>query len=87
MAYAVVISPRVRKALRGLRPDVQLAFIAAIEGLEDDPHPPSSKPLNLKLPRHREWRVLYHIDNHQLVITAVDFGVRGDVYKRVKRNF
>lgn len=94
MTYQVKIQTRVKRAMGRLSLSEQDDFLKAIACLGANPFPPESKRMEskkgyfrLKLPKHAAWRVVYHVDGNALLVTAVDFGTRGDIYKRSKRNY
>lgn len=60
----------------------------AIEGLCDNPHPSSSKRLKGE-PYYRlrvgDFRIVYQIENEELLILVVIIARRGEVYKKLGR--
>lgn len=60
-------------------------IVAKIRGLQDDPRPPGVEKLSgdekYRL-RQGDFRILYEIQDRQLIVTIVRIGNRRDVYRR-----
>lgn len=60
-------------------------IVAKIRGLEDHPRPPGVEKLSgdekYRL-RQGDFRILYEIEDRQLIVTVVRIGNRRDVYRR-----
>jgi len=83
-SYKIVIKKSVAKDLKNIpKKDVQL-ILSAIEQLADDPRPPQSKKLSgqerFRI-RQGNYRILYTIEDNQLVVCVVKVGNRRDVYR------
>lgn len=82
--YKITLTKRVRKALKALEPDARVRISGAIELLRLNPVPPTSKRLvgtsNYRL-RIGDHRVIYRIENEQLLILILTIGHRRDVYR------
>lgn len=83
--YEIFLTKRSQKELDKIRRSDQTVYRRITAALEDDPHPKNSKPLTGNLNGHRlrvgTYRVLYRIQNNQLVIDVFRIGPRGDIYK------
>ncbi len=83
--YVVYFKPSAHKALRKLPESVQKRIVAAVEGLQDDPRPPGSVKLSGELDIWRirvgDYRVVYTIDDDDLIVLYVRIAHRKDVYR------
>ena len=83
-SYKIIVKKSVAKDLKSIpKKDVQ-RILSAIQKLADDPRPPQSKKLSGQ-ERYRirqgSYRILYTIEDDQLVICVVKVGNRRDVYR------
>lgn len=81
--YKIIIKKRAKKFIDKLPVNERKRIVYAIERL---PNGEDIKKLQgyddlLRL-RVGEYRIIYSIDNGQLIIYIVDVGNRGDIYKR-----
>lgn len=84
MAHALQITRRAQRLLAALPNDVYPRVRDAIRQLAAEPRPPGCSKL-----RGREgwrirvgnYRVIYEIDDHRLIITILHIGHRRDVYR------
>jgi mRNA interferase RelE/StbE len=78
---------RVRKDLDRLDATTRNRVLVALQDLEDNPRPPSAQRLHGIRDYWRirvgNWRVIYTIEDQQLVVLVVKIGHRGDVYRRL----
>lgn len=86
MPYTVGFKPAALRQLRKLDPEIQVVLIEAIEALADNPRPDGCKKLKGELNLYRirvanTYRVVYEVQDKQLVITVVKIGHRRDVYR------
>lgn len=88
MRYEVVLSSQARRALaEGLPEAVAAAVFAFLSGpLRTDPYR-VGKPLvgtlaGLRSARRGEYRVIYRIDGHRLLVDVVTIAHRRDAYRR-----
>lgn len=83
--WQVIITPTVKKRLSRLNRQDREKVIRALIALKNDPFSQDVKSLKGR-PEWRlrvgQWRVILRIDSGNLVIVAVSFGSRGDIYKR-----
>lgn len=83
-SYKIVVKKSVAKDFRMIpKKDVQ-RILDVIQSLADDPRPPQSKKLSgqerYRL-RQGNYRILYTIEDDQLIICVVKVGHRRDVYR------
>ena len=83
--FEIVFKRSIAKDLKPIpRQDVQ-RILRRIEALADDPRPVGAEKLSAQ-ERYRlrqgNYRILYEIHEHQLVITVVKIGHRKAVYQR-----
>jgi mRNA interferase RelE/StbE len=86
MAYEVGFKPAALRQLRKLNDEVQAAIVAKVESLADDPRPEDCKKLKGEKDLYRirvlkNYRVVYEIQDKQLVITVIKVGHRRNVYR------
>ena len=84
MTYQVQIERRARKALAGIAQPHQNRLIDAIRGLAADPRPPGAKKLSGRegwRVRVGAYRIIYDIQDDQLLILVVALGHRREVYR------
>ncbi|TXH47636.1 MAG: type II toxin-antitoxin system RelE/ParE family toxin [Desulfurellales bacterium] len=84
-AWQVRIDRAAERAMRRLPKPLLTRIQAAIDRLALDPRPPGCLKLtgsdNLWRIRVGDWRILYAIEDDQLIIVVVEIGPRGDVYR------
>ena len=85
-AYVVDTEPPAWDALMALPERTQDRVLSAIESLEREPRPSNSKALKGQLRglwriRVGDYRVVYAIENHRLVVVVVKVGDRKDIYE------
>lgn len=85
--YTVRVEKQVRKVLEKLQRDPVGQRIAdAIKALADDPRPEGSTKLQGGDDLHRvrvgSYRIVYAIQDAELLVLVVRVGHRGDVYRR-----
>ncbi|MDD2236243.1 MAG: type II toxin-antitoxin system RelE/ParE family toxin [Kiritimatiellae bacterium] len=83
-SYKIVVKKSVAKDLKNIpKTDVQ-RILSAIEQLADNPRPPQSKKLSgqerFRI-RQGNYRILYTIEDTQLIVCVVKVGNRRDVYR------
>jgi len=83
-SYKIAFKPSVKKDLRGTpRHDVE-RILKSIEGLSKNPLPQNARSLTgrdaFRL-RVGRYRVIYTIDNEEVVILIIKIGHRGGVYR------
>ena len=86
MRYQVAILPVALRQLNALDRDIRVRIRNRIDALADDPRPRGAKALQgdpgtLRL-RVGDYRVLYRVEDRQLVVLVVTVGYRREVYRR-----
>ena len=83
-SYELVFKRSVAKDLRELPRREVARILERIRALTDDPRPPGCEKLS-GLERYRirrgDYRIVYEIQDHRLVVLIVKVGHRKDVYK------
>ncbi|MDP3295617.1 MAG: type II toxin-antitoxin system RelE/ParE family toxin [Nevskia sp.] len=84
--YELRFRPSVAKDLRGVPKNDLQRILAKIETLRDDPRPPGSEKLSgdekYRI-RQGDYRILYGIDDHTVIVEIVKVGHRRDVYRQI----
>ena len=86
MKYSILFLPAARKALGKLPKADQMRVDRHILELADDPRPPGAIPLKgaakgLWRVRVGDWRIVYQIEDRQLVVLVVSVAHRREVYR------
>ena len=85
MAYKIVFSRRAERQFRDLTRTVQVRLAARIDSLTQNPRPPGATRLSgtEKLYRIRvgDYRVLYAVEEWDLMVLVVKVGHRREVYR------
>ncbi len=86
MTYRVTLAPSAARQLRKFDPDVRRRIQAAIELLAVDPRPPAATRL---VGGSGEWgvrtgnyRIVYDINDNELVVLVLRMGHRREIYDR-----
>ncbi len=83
-SYKLLITRSASKELEAVPAKDRRRIIARIRGLEDAPRPPGVEKLSgdekYRL-RQGDFRILYEIQDRQLIVTVVRIGNRRDVYR------
>lgn len=85
MTYQVDLSKRAKRQLSKLDSDTQASIGAAIDALAVDPRPAGVKKLKgeetVYRIRVRDYRILYEIQDDELLILVIKIGHRREVYR------
>ncbi len=82
--YQVLIEKPARKQLEKLPPQIYEMLVAAIAALSDNPRPSGCKKLtgrNAYRIRVGDYRIIYTIDDGQLVVIVLAVGHRKHIYE------
>ena len=86
MTYEVRLAPAAVRQLRKLDPPGRRRVQAAIDLLAEDPRPPGARQLVGGAGEWRvrtgDFRIIYDIQNEELLVLVVKVGHRRDVYER-----
>lgn len=85
MAYSIQIKPAAQKDLLKLPPQTQTRLLDAIQTLSGNPRPAGVKKLqghDLYRLRVGDYRIIYAIQDSELLILVATIGHRKDVYRR-----
>ena len=86
MTYRVTLAPSAARQLRKLDSDVRRRLQAAVELLAVDPRPPAATRLVGGLGEWRvrtgDYRIVYDINDNELVVLVLRMGHRREVYDR-----
>jgi mRNA interferase RelE/StbE len=85
--YSVELKPQAQKFIEAQSKKIQQQLIKRIEILATNPHPPQSKLLHageaLYSYRSGVYRIIYQIQEKNLLIVVAKIGHRKNVYKRL----
>ena len=83
--YEIEVSATAKRQLRRLNLVDQIKILKRVRGLAEDPRPPGSRKLRGYTDVYRirvgQYRVLYSVEDHKLVIILLKVGHRRDVYR------
>lgn len=82
MEYKIIVEKSALKFIKKQAKQEQLRIYNAIEKLPDGDTKPIQGHKGFYRLRVGDYRIIYTIDNGQLIICIVDAGNRGDIYKR-----
>lgn len=86
MTYRIEWRPRARKSYLALDGPIRRRIADAVDALGADPRPPGAKMITgahgvLRI-RVGDYRLLYTIDEGQLLVLVIEAGHRGQIYDR-----
>jgi mRNA interferase RelE/StbE len=84
--YRVELRQRVQRQLDAFPERDSQAVLKAIENLEENPRPSGVEKIRgteLWRIRKGDYRVIYHIDDGERVVTIVRIGHRRDIYRGI----
>ncbi len=85
MAYVIHFTPAAARQLGRMDNPIRRRIAGAIDGLMEDPRPSGVKKLSgpgdFWRIRVGDYRIVYQIHDHKLIIVIVTLGHRGDVYR------
>jgi mRNA interferase RelE/StbE len=84
-SWQVIIHRKAERVLKRLDGDMLERIRRAIRGLASEPRPPGYKKLtgyeNLYRTRVGDWRIIYAIEDDQLIILVLEISSRGGAYR------
>ena len=85
MAYSVLIAPAAERQLKALTQPVQKRIAKRLRSLGQNPRPPGVKKLageeELYRIREGDYRIVYTIQDKELIVLVVKIGNRKEVYR------
>jgi mRNA interferase RelE/StbE len=85
VVYQVEIAPAAQRQIRKLTTDVQQKIIQRLEALAVDPYPAGVVKMRGEQSLYRvrlgDYRIIYEIQDEELLILVLKVGHRRDVYK------
>ena len=86
MTYKILLTPRVRKDLLKLPPPIQSKISRKIDSLAKTPRPRGMEKLSgeddIYRVRTGDYRIIYQIQDKQLIVLVVKVGHRRDIYRK-----
>jgi len=86
LTYRIELAPSAARQLKKFTPDVRRRIQAVLELLADDPRPPAATPLVGGAGEWRvrtgDYRVIYEINDLQVLVLVLRMGHRREVYDR-----
>lgn len=82
MAYKIIVEKSALKFIKKQAKQEQVRIYKAIEKLPDGDTKAVQGHKGFYRLRVGDYRIIYTVDNGQLIICIVDVGNRGDIYKR-----
>lgn len=85
MIYAVSLLPAARRQFLDLPTPLQTRLQPHIDALADNPRPHGVKKLSGRADQYRirvgDWRIIYAIEDRELVVLVIRIGNRREVYR------
>lgn len=86
MAYRVEVAPAAERDIKRLPRPIQIQIIRRIDKLADDPRPHGVEKITGSDHTYRvrsgDYRILYTINDRELLVLVVKIGDRKEVYRR-----
>lgn len=85
MVYSVLLAPSAERQLRALTEPVQKRIVKRLKSLRENPRPQGLKKLagedELYRIREGDYRIIYTIQDKELIVLVVKIGDRKEVYR------
>jgi len=85
MAYTILLAPPAERQLKAFTPSVQKRLVRRLKTLRENPRPQGVKKLagedNLYRIREGDYRIIYTIDEKELIVLVVKIGDRKEIYR------
>lgn len=85
MAYSILLAPPAERQLKSLTDSVQKRIVKRLKSLRENPRPQGVKKLageeDLYRIRDGDYRIIYTIQDKELIVLVVKIGNRKDVYR------
>ncbi|HKA32067.1 MAG TPA: type II toxin-antitoxin system RelE/ParE family toxin [Candidatus Binatia bacterium] len=89
MAYRIEFAPKAARQFRALDKGLQRRLARRIDALAGNPRPQGVKKLagedDLYRLRVGDYRILYQIQKHRLIVLVVGVGHRSEIYRELRR--
>ena len=85
MAYSILLAPPAERQLKSLTDSVQKRIVKRLKSLRENPRPQGVKKLAGEEDPYRirdgDYRIIYTIQDKELIVLVVKIGNRKDVYR------
>jgi mRNA interferase RelE/StbE len=85
MAYSILLAPPAERQLKALAESVQKRIVKRLKSLRENPRPQGAKKLagedDLYRVREGDYRIIYTIQDKELILLVVKIGDRKEVYR------
>jgi mRNA interferase RelE/StbE len=85
MTYSILLAPPAERQLKSLTDSVQKRIVKRLKSLRENPRPQGVKKLageeDLYRIREGNYRIIYTIQDKELIVLVVKIGNRKDVYR------
>ena len=85
MAYSILLAPPAERQLKSLTDSVQKRIVKRLKSLRENPRPQGVKKLageaDLYRIREGDYRIIYTIQDKELIVLVVKIGNCKDVYR------
>ncbi|MEQ1845740.1 MAG: type II toxin-antitoxin system RelE/ParE family toxin [Nitrospira sp.] len=85
MSYSILLSPSAERQLRSFAPAIQKRLVKRMKMLQHHPRPQGVKKLTgedyLYRIREGDYRIIYTIQDKELIVLIVKIGDRKEVYR------
>ena len=85
MAYSILLAPPAERQLKSLTNSVQKRIVKRLKSLRENPRPQGVKKLageeDLYRIREGTYRIIYTIQDKELIVLVVKIGDRKEVYR------
>jgi mRNA interferase RelE/StbE len=85
MVYSILLAPPAERQLKSLTNSVQKRIVKQLKALRENPRPQGVKKLtgeeDLYRIREGNYRIIYTIQDKELIVLVVKIGARKEVYR------
>ena len=85
MTYSILLAPPAERQLKSLTESVQKRIVKRLKSLRENPRPQGAKKLagedDLYRVREGDYRIIYTIQDKELIVLVVKIGDRKEVYR------
>ena len=89
MAYTITVAPAAERQLKALPKPTQTQIVRRIDKLANDPLPHGIEKIAGEDDRYRlrsgNYRILYTINDQEVIVVVVKIGDRKEVYRRLPK--